>query len=133
MLAYDYPLLASLLMVLFFFLWIAWLWLLFKVIMDIFRSDDMGGWGKALWTIFVVFMPYLGVFVYVIARGHGMGERDIADAQKRDAQFREYVQVTAGSGSGGGVADELNRLSELKDKGVLTDDEFQAQKAKLLA
>jgi hypothetical protein len=131
-LAYDYPLLASILMVLVFFLWIAWLWLLFKVIMDIFRSDDMGGWAKALWTIFVVFMPYLGVFVYVIARGHGMGQRDMAEAQKRDAQFREYVQQTAGSG-GGGVADELHRLSELKDKGVLTDAEFQAQKAKLLA
>jgi hypothetical protein len=130
-LAYDYPLLASILMVLFFFLWIAWLWLLFKVIMDIFRSDDMGGWGKALWTIFVVFMPYLGVFVYVIARGHGMGQRDMAEAQAREAQFKAYVQQTAGSG-GGGVADELSRLSDLKDSGVLTDAEFQAQKAKLL-
>jgi hypothetical protein len=130
-LAYDFPLLASILMVLFFFLWIFWLWLLFKVIFDIFRSEDLSGVAKALWAIFVVLMPYLGVFVYIIARGSSMGQRDIAAMQATDAQFRAYVQQTAAAG--GGVADELGRLSELKDQGVLTDAEFEQQKAKLLA
>jgi hypothetical protein len=131
MLAYDYPLLGLFWTMLWFFLWFAWLFLLFRVFADIFRSSDMGGWAKALWSIFVIFLPFLGVLVYVIARGHSMTERDIANARQNEAAFRSYVQEAAGSG--GGTADELAKLADLKAKGVLTDDEFAQQKAKLLS
>ena len=132
MLAYDYPLLGMFWTFLWFFLWIAWIVVLFRVIFDIFRSKDMGGWGKALWVIFVIFLPFLGVLVYLIARGHGMGERDLAEAQARDTAFRTYVQDAATT-SGGGSADELTKLADLRDRGVISEDEFQAQKARLLA
>jgi hypothetical protein len=129
--AYDYPLLGIFWTMLWFFLWIAWIVLLFRVIADIFRSRDVGGWGKALWTIFVVVLPFLGVFVYLIARGHSMTDRDIAQAQAQDAAFRSYVQEAADTG--GGTADELTKLADLKTQGVITDAEFEQQKAKVLA
>ena len=130
MLAYDYPLLGAMWTMFVFFLWIAWLFLLFKVFGDIFRSQDMGGGAKALWCIVIIFMPFLGTFIYVIARGKGMGERDIEAYKEQKAQFDSYVRETAGSG---GAADELTKLADLKAKGVITDAEFEAQKAKLLA
>jgi len=129
-LAYDYPLLGAIWTMLIFFFWIAWLFLLFKIFGDIFRSQDMGGGAKAAWCIFVILAPFLGTFIYVIARGKSMGERDIEAYKSQEAQFRAYVQETAGSGSG---ADELAKLADLKAKGVLTDAEFEAQKAKILA
>jgi hypothetical protein len=131
MLAYDYPLLGFFWSVFIFFLWFAWLILLFRVFADIFRSHDLGGFAKALWSIFVLLVPFLGVFVYVIARGHSMTERDIASAQQHEAAFRQYVQSAAGSG--GGTADELAKLADLKASGVITDAEFAQQKAKLLS
>ncbi len=131
MLAYDYPILGLFWTMLVFFLWIAWFFLLFRVIADIFRSDDMGGWGKALWAIFVILVPFLGVFIYVIARGAGMGQRDTAQARAQEQAFQSYVRDAAGSS--GGSADELAKLSELKDRGVITEAEFQQQKAKILA
>ena len=131
MLAYDYPLLGMFWTFLWFFLWIAWIVVLFRVIFDIFRSKDMGGWGKALWVIFVVFLPFLGVLVYLIARGHSMSERDYQDAAAQEKAFQAYVRSAAGTG--GGSADELTKLADLRDKGVISDAEFQAQKAKLLA
>jgi hypothetical protein len=134
MLAYDYPLMGLFWTMLWFFLWFAWLMLLFRVFADIFRSKDMGGWSKGLWSIFVILVPFLGVLVYVIARGHKMAERDMADAAQSEAAFRSYVQEAAGSsGAGGGTADELAKLAELKASGVLTDEEFAQQKAKLLS
>ena len=131
MLAYDYPILGVFWTMLIFFLWFAWLMLLFKVFADIFRSEDLGGFSKAIWTIGVIILPFLGVFVYVIARGKSMGDRDIARAKEQDAAFRSYVQDAAGSSTG--TADELARLAQLRDSGVLTDAEFAQQKAKLLA
>jgi hypothetical protein len=131
MLAYDYPLMGLFWTMLWFFLWFAWLMLLFRVFADIFRSKDMGGWSKGLWSIFVILVPFLGVLVYVIARGHKMAERDMADAAQSEAAFRSYVQDAAGSG--GGTADELAKLADLKAKGVITDEEFAQQKAKLLS
>jgi hypothetical protein len=131
MFAYDYPILGLFWTMLIFFLWFAWLMLLFKVFADIFRSEDLGGFSKAIWTIGVIILPFLGVFVYVIARGKSMGERDIARAKANDAAFRSYVQDAAGSSTG--TADELARLAQLRDSGVLTDAEFAQQKAKLLA
>ena len=130
-LAYTYPLLGAFLTMMFFFVWVIWLFLLFRVVMDVFRSDDLSGFSKALWLIFVIFLPYLGVFVYLIARGYKMTERDIAQAQAQKASMDEYVRSVAGSG--GGVAAELEKLSALKDQGVLTQAEFDQQKAQLLA
>lgn len=130
MLAYDYPVLGVFWSMLVFFLWIMWFFLLFKVIADIFRSHDMGGWTKALWLIFVLVVPFLGVFVYVIARGDEMGKRDMAEAQARETAFQSYVRETAGSG---GSVDQLAKLADLRDRGVISEAEFQQQKAKLLA
>ena len=129
MLAYDYPLLGLFWSMMIFFLWVAWIVLLFRVFADIVRSQDMGGWAKAFWSIFVILLPFLGVFIYVIANGRAMGERDIAIAQQREAEFQTYVRQTAGTG---GAADELTKLAALRESGVLTDAEFAAQKAKLL-
>jgi hypothetical protein len=132
MLAYDYPLLGAFWTFFWFFIWVLWLFILFRVIVDIFRSHDLGGVAKTLWLLFVIFLPYLGVFVYVIARGTGMGQRDVAQAQARDDAFKSYVQQAAGS-SGGGTADELTKLAGLRDSGVITEVEFTQQKAKILA
>jgi hypothetical protein len=117
---------------LWFFLFFVWIWLLITVFGDIFRSDDLGGWGKALWIIFIVLLPYLGVLVYLIARGGSMQERAMADMAKREEMTRKYIQDVSASG-GASTADELAKLGQLKSQGVLTDEEFAAQKAKLLA
>lgn len=130
MLAYDYPLLGLFWSMLILFLWIAWIMLLFYVIVDIFRSD-MKGVSKALWAIFVIIIPWLGVLVYLIANGDDMAGRNIASAQQQQADMDTYIRSAAGSG--GGTADELTKLAELKDSGVITADEFDRQKAKLLA
>ena len=131
MLAYDYPLLGIFWTMLWFFLWFAWIVILVRVFADIFRSHDMGGFAKALWSIFVILVPFLGVFIYLIVRGHHMADQDIADAQQRDQQFQAYVKDVAGSGSTS-KADELAKLADLKDRGVISDAEFQQQKAKIL-
>lgn len=131
MLAYDYPLLGLFWTMLIFFIWIAWLMILFSSIIDIFRSDDLGGWAKAGWLLFVIVLPLLGVLVYVLARGDGMGRRDLAQAQARQADYDAYVRSAVSSSSG--VADELSKLSELQAAGVVTAEEFERQKAKLLA
>ena len=115
---------------LWFFLFFIWIWLLIVVFSDIFRSHDLSGWGKALWSIFVIFVPYLGVFVYLIARGHKMQEHAMQQAQQQDAAMRQYVQNVTASG---GTADEIARLADLRDKGVISDAEFQQAKAKALA
>jgi len=131
MLAYDYPILGVFWTMLMLFIWISWLFILFQVIFDIFRSHDMGGWGKAGWFLLVVVLPLLGVLIYVIARGDGMRDRDMKRAQDQQAQMDAYVRQAAGSS--GGVADELTKLGDLKSSGVISDEEFAAQKAKLLA
>jgi hypothetical protein len=117
---------------LWFFLFFIWIWLLIVVFSDIFRSRDLSGWAKALWTIFVIVLPYLGVLVYLIARGHKMHEHAEQAAQEQDAAMRKYVQSVAGSGGGAGSADEIARLADLRDKGVITEEEFQQGKAKAL-
>lgn len=133
MIAYDYPLLGAFWTFLWFFLWVIWIFILFRVIFDIFRDHGMSGWAKAGWLIFVILLPFLGVFVYVIARGKSMGERDMAAAQAQQDAFKKYVQETAATSGGGGTASELAKLADLKSQGVITDAEFEAQKAKLLA
>ena len=116
---------------LWFTLFFIWIWLLISVFADIFRSHDIGGFAKFLWVFFVIIFPFLGVFVYLIARGHKMSEHAVQAAQAQDAAFRQYVQDAAGTTSS--AADELERLKKLHDQGVLSDDEFAAQKAKVLA
>lgn len=111
------------------FLWILWIFLLVRIIIDIFRSRDLGGWGKAGWLAFVIILPFLGVLVYVLARGRDMGERDVEDAQARDRAFRSYVKDAA---SEGGTADEIAKLADLRDRGVITEDDFQQGKAYVL-
>ena len=116
--------------ILWFFLFFIWIWLLIIVFADIFRSHDLSGWAKALWTIFIIVVPYLGVFVYLIARGHKMSEHAAADAKAQQDAFTQYVRQTAGTG--GGTADELERLSQLHAQGVLDDAEYATAKAKAL-
>ncbi|CAM5704347.1 SHOCT domain-containing protein [Streptomyces aurantiogriseus] len=131
----DYPLLNGFLTMLWFFLWIMWLMLLFRVITDIFRDDALSGWGKAGWTLFVCVLPFLGVFVYLIARGRGMGERAIRQAQTQEQAFRSYVREAAAEapGAGSSRADELAKLAGLHDHGQITDTEYEQAKAKVLA
>jgi type VI protein secretion system component VasK len=130
MLAYDYPMLGLFWTMLWWFLLFAWIMLLFRVIADIFRSHDMGGFAKAMWSIFVIVIPWLGVLVYLIARGRSMAERDLERARAHDEAFRSYVQDVSGSSTS--TADELAKLAQLRDSGVLTAEEFEAQKTALL-
>jgi hypothetical protein len=127
------PLLDLFWTMLWFFLFVAWIWLVITVIADIFRSDDLSGWGKAFWTIFVVLLPWLGILVYLIARGRSMGERNLREIQAREQATREYIQSVTADSAGPSTADELGKLSDLKISGVITEEEFQAQKAKILA
>ena len=117
------------------FLWFTmffiWIWLLIMVFSDIFRSHDLGGVSKFFWIFFVIIAPYLGVFVYLIARGHKMGEHAVADAKARDEAAQAYIRQAA-AGAGSGVAGELQRLADLRDNGVLSPEEFEVQKAKVL-
>ena len=131
MLAYTYPLLSIFWTMLEFFFFVLWIWLLVYIFIDIFRSHDMGGFAKAIWVLFVIILPFLGVLVYLIARGGSMHERAEQSAQRQQKQFDDYVKAAAGSS--GGSADELAKLADLKSKGVITDAEFEAQKAKLLS
>jgi ABC-type multidrug transport system fused ATPase/permease subunit len=132
LLASSYPILDIFLTTLYFFLFIIWLWLLFMVFIDVFRSHDIGGWAKALWVIFIIVMPYLGVLVYLIARGGKMHERAAQQAALQQKAFDQYVKQTAGT-PGETTADQLHKLADLKSQGVLTDAEFETQKAKILA
>jgi Short C-terminal domain/Phospholipase_D-nuclease N-terminal len=125
----SYPLLDAFLTMLWFFLWIIWIFILFRVILDLFRDRGLSGWAKAGWLVFIIILPFLGVFIYLIARGSKMQERDVQDAQANEAAFRSYVQDSAGGTS---AADQLTQLADLHSRGVLSDDEFAAEKAKIL-
>ena len=114
---------------LWFFLFFIWIWLLITVFADIFRSDDMGGWGKALWTIFVIVLPYLGVFIYLIAEGHHMAERNAEQMQSAQAQQADYIKSVAGSSP----ADQIAQAKQLLDSGAITQAEFDGLKAKALS
>ena len=130
MLAYSYPLLGAFLTILYFCLFFIWIWLLVVVFIDIFRSHDMGGFAKALWVLFVIFLPWLGVLVYLIARGGKMHERAAQQAQQEQQAFAGYVQSVAPQES---KADQLSKLADLKTRGVISDAEFETEKAKVLA
>jgi len=129
--AADYPFLNIFWTMILFFFWVAWIWVLVGIITDVFRRDDASGWTKALWMVFLIFLPFLGVLVYVIANGKGMSERSLRDAQAKQARFAEYVQTTAGSS--GGPAHEIEKAKGLLDSGAITQSEFDSLKAKALA
>jgi Short C-terminal domain/Phospholipase_D-nuclease N-terminal len=128
--SYSYPLLGAFWTIIEIFLWVLWFWVLITVFIDIFRSHDLSGWGKALWFLFVLIIPLIGVLVYLIVRGGKMHERMVQQAQQQDQQFRDAVQDAAGSQS---PADQLSKLADLRDRGVITNEEFDRQKAKILA
>jgi hypothetical protein len=128
----DYPLLNLFFTMLWFFLFVAWIWLLISLLGDIFRSRDLSGWGKALWTLFIVVLPLLGALVYLIARGEGMALRGAEDYQRRQQEFDSYVRNVAG-GSATSAAEELTKLVRLRDDGTITAAEFEGEKAKILA
>lgn len=128
-LAADYPFLDVLWTLLIFFCFVIWFMLLFRVFIDIFRRHDIGGGHKALWLIFVIVLPFLGVFIYLIAESRGMAERNMKDAQASQQQFDDYVK----SVSGGGAAAEIERAKGLLDSGAITQAEFDSIKAKALA
>ncbi|KOX00359.1 membrane protein [Streptomyces sp. NRRL B-1140] len=133
-LAYDFPLLSAFWTVFWVFLWIMWFVLLFRIVVDIFRDDSMGGWAKAGWLVFVCVLPFLGVFIYVIARGKNMGRREAAQARAQQEAFESYVRETAkGDGTRSGSVDELARLSEIRARGDITDEEFRRAKELVLA
>ena len=125
----SYPLLSVFWTMVEFFLWVIWIWILIMVFIDIFRSRDLGGGAKALWFLFVLFIPLIGVLVYLIARGGSMHERAVRQAQQQDQEFRAYVQDAAGSQT---TADQLGKLADLHDRGVISDEEFAREKAKVL-
>jgi ABC-type multidrug transport system fused ATPase/permease subunit len=129
LLATNYPLLDVFWTMLWFFLFFIWIWLLITIFVDLFRSHDLSGWAKAGWVIFVIILPFLGILFYLIFRGGSMHERALQQAQQQESDFRQYVQETAQTSS----ADQLSKLADLRDRGVITSEEFDQQKARILA
>jgi hypothetical protein len=132
MVATDYPLLDAFWTVLWIFGFFLWVWLVIAVFADIIRSHDLSGWGKAAWTALIIFLPLFGVLLYLIARGGSMQERSVRQAEDQEAAFRDYVKQTASNGATGSV-DQLNKLADLKSRGIITEEEFQSEKAKVLS
>ncbi len=130
MLAYTYPLLSLFVTMLIFFGFVVWIWLLIVVFGDIFRSHDIGGFAKAMWVLLVLFLPLVGVLVYLIVRGGKMQERTERDVRAQEEAFDTYVRDVASTG--GSSADQLSKLAQLRDEGVITEQEFRAEKAKVL-
>jgi membrane protein implicated in regulation of membrane protease activity len=128
--SYSYPVLGAFWTVLEIFLWILWIWVVIYVFIDIFRSRDLSGVAKALWFLFVLFIPLIGVLVYLIARGGEMQQRAQQQAQQQDQEVRRYIQQAANEPN---TADQLAKLADLRDRGVITADEFDREKAKVLA
>ena len=126
----SYPLLNVFWTIFIVFLWVIWIWVLIWIFIDIFRSQDLSGWAKTLWFLFVLFIPLIGVLVYLIARGGKMQEHAVQAQRRQDQEFSAYVQEAAGSPS---TADQLAKLADLRDRGDITDAEFEREKAKLLA
>ena len=128
LIAADYPFLDVLWTMIVFFAWLAWIWIAITCFMDIFRRHDIGGWGKALWVVFIIVLPFLGVLVYLIAQHDGMRERSLKQTQDQRAALDKYVRETAG-----GSATEIAKAKELLDAGAISQEEFNAIKAKALA
>jgi len=128
MLAADYPFLDLMWSMFVFFIWISWIFLVFRVLGDVFRRHDLSGGGKVLWSILIIALPFLGVFAYVISQGKQMAERDATRAQAAQSEFNDYIRTQAG-----GSAGEIEKAKQLLDSGAISDAEFQQLKAKALA
>ncbi len=128
--ASSYPFLNVLWTILIFFAWVIFIWIAITVLIDVFRRQDISGWGKAGWTVFVVLIPWIGVLVYLIANHQGMADRRVKEMQASQAQFDEYVRKTAATG---GAASEIANAKQLLDNGTITQAEFDAIKAKALS
>jgi hypothetical protein len=126
----SYPALSVFWTIVEIFLWVLWFWILITVLIDLFRSSDLSGFSKALWFVFVLFIPLIGVLCYLIFRGSSMHERQLQQARQQDEAFRSYVQDAAGPAS---AADELTKLAGLRDHGVITSAEFEQEKSKILS
>jgi hypothetical protein len=113
-----------------FMLLVAWFWLLISIISDLFRDEELSGWGKAAWCIFLIVVPWIGALTYLIARGRSMGERQSREMARNEQAFRAYVQEAAGSG--GGVADQLDRLTTLRDQGKISNEDYEQAKRQVL-
>ena len=137
MVAADYPFLDIFWTMLIFFFWVIWIWILVTVLIDLFRRHDISGWAKAAWTLFVIILPYLGVFVYLITQGKEMAERRADEMRASQASFDDYVRNVAGSGSGAGggsgPSDQIAKAKELLDSGAIDQAEFDALKRKALS
>ncbi|MFV8133120.1 SHOCT domain-containing protein [Streptomyces syringium] len=131
-LAYDYPVLGAFWTAVWIFLWVLWVLLLFRVIADVFRDDSLGGWVKAGWLVLVIGLPFLGVFVYVIARGKNMGRRERDHARAQQQAVDDYIRETAGGPDYTSDVEALAKLSEIRARGDITDDEFRRAKEKIL-
>jgi hypothetical protein len=127
--AADYPFMDVLWSMIIFFFWVIWIWIVITVLIDVFRRNDIGGWAKAAWVVFVVILPWLGVLIYLIVEDDGMRQRSVKQVQAQRQEFDEYVRDTAGGGS----AAEIAKAKELLDSGAITQEEFEALKAKALA
>jgi Short C-terminal domain/Phospholipase_D-nuclease N-terminal len=131
--AADYPFMDVLWTMIIFFCWVIWIWMLIVILSDVFRRRDKSGWGKAAWTVFLIVVPFLAALIYLIANHDGMTERRVKDAQVAQAQFDDYVRSVAANGGDGGAAAEIERAKGLLDSGTITQEEFEALKAKALA
>jgi hypothetical protein len=128
LIAADYPFLDVLWTMILFFAWLTWLWIAITCIADIFRRDDIGGWSKAAWVVFIIVLPFLGVFIYLIAQHDGMRQRSVRQVEEQRVAFDQYVRETAG-----GSAAEIAKAKELLDSGSITQAEFDQIKSKALA
>ena len=131
-LAADYPFLNILWSMILFFAWVIWIWMMITILADVFRRNDLSGWAKAAWVVFLIVLPFLGVLVYLIAQHDGMAKRSAEAAQSQKTQFDDYVRSVNPGGSGG-AASEIDKAKQLLDSGAITPDEFSSLKAKALA
>ncbi|MFE3827202.1 SHOCT domain-containing protein [Streptomyces sp. NPDC059092] len=131
-LAYDYPILGAFWTIMVIFLWVIWIFLLFRVVVDIFRDDSMSGWAKTGWLVFTIVLPFLGVFVYLVARGKGMGRREQEHARTKIEETNRYMREAVGATGPSSAADQLAKLSEVRARGDISDEEFRQAKEKVL-
>ena len=129
--AADYPFLDILWSMIIFFVWVVWIWMMVIILTDVFRRRDLSGWGKAGWTVFLIVLPFLGAFIYLIAEGNNMADRRAEDVRGQQAQFDDYVKTVAADG--GGAAAEIEKAKQLLDSGAITQTEFDQLKTKALA
>jgi Phospholipase_D-nuclease N-terminal len=132
-LAADYPFMDVFWTMILFFSWVIWIWMMVLILSDVFRRDDISGWAKAAWVVFMIVLPFVGVLIYLIAHGKGMTERRVKDQQVAQASFDDYVRTVAKDGGSAGSADEIERAKQLLESGTIDQGEFERLKAKALA